>query len=105
MSRSWELSMPQLAASAAIIILVVSLATTVGLRRWDNSRSNVIPSSPGADAQATNVRDRLLQQQQAISYWNQRVETNKVRWNQEMRDTFDRNLKVIDQTVNDSLNE
>jgi hypothetical protein len=33
------------------------------------------------------------------------VETNKVRWNQQMRDTFERNLKVIDQAVNDSLNE
>lgn len=106
MSRSWELSMPQLAASAAVIVLVVSLATAVGLRRWDNSRDNVIrASSPGVDAQVTHVRDRLLQQQQAINYWNQRVETNKVRWNQQMRDTFDRNLKVIDQTVNDSLNE
>ena len=47
----------------------------------------------------------MLQQQQAINYWNQRVEMNKVRWNQGMRDTFERNLKVIDQAVNDSLNE
>ena len=47
----------------------------------------------------------MWQQGQAINYWNQRVETNKVRWNQQMRDTFDRNLKVIDQAVNDSLND
>ena len=47
----------------------------------------------------------MWQQQQAINYWNQRVETNKARWNQGMRDTFERNLKVIDQAVNDSLNE
>ena len=40
-----------------------------------------------------------------MSYWNQRVELNKARWNQQMRDTFDRNLLVIDQAVNDSLNE
>ncbi|MBA2524354.1 MAG: zf-HC2 domain-containing protein [Pyrinomonadaceae bacterium] len=104
-SRSWELSMPQLAASAAALVLVVSLGTTVGLRRWDNARvTGPVPSSPRSEA-ATRVRDRMWQQQQAINYWNQRVETNKLRWNQGMRDTFERNLKVIDQAVNDSLNE
>src|SRR6185503_2090990 len=34
MGRSWELSLPQLAASAVAIVLLVSLATVVGLRRW-----------------------------------------------------------------------
>jgi hypothetical protein len=105
MSRSWELSMPQLAASAAAMVLIVSLATAVGLRRWDNARAAApVASSPPSEA-ATQVRDRMWQQQQAINYWNQRVETNKARWNQGMRDTFERNLKVIDQAVNDSLNE
>jgi hypothetical protein len=105
MSRSWELSVPQLAASAAAIVLVVSLSTAVGLRRWDNARATApAASSPGTET-ATYIRDRMWQQQQAINYWNQRVETNKARWNQQMRDTFERNLKVIDQAVNDSLNE
>jgi hypothetical protein len=105
MSRSWEVSMPQLAASAAAIVLVVSLGTTVGLRRWDSARATgPVASSPRAEP-TSQLRDRMWQQQQAINYWNQRVQTNKVRWNQDMRDTFDRNLKVIDQAVNDSLNE
>jgi len=39
-----------------------------------------------------------------IAYWNERVEFNKARWSPQMRETFDRNLAVIDQTVNDSLN-
>src|SRR5215213_7858125 len=34
LGRSWELSLPQLAASAVAIVLLVSLATVVGLRRW-----------------------------------------------------------------------
>ena len=34
MAHSWELSLPQLAASAVAIVLLVSLATVVGLRRW-----------------------------------------------------------------------
>lgn len=104
MGRSFELSMPQLAASAAAIILVVSLGTTVGLRRWDSARATGLVASPRAQT-PTRISDRMWQQQQAINYWNQRVETNKARWNQGMRDTFERNLKVIDQAVNDSLIE
>ena len=41
----------------------------------------------------------MWQQQQAINYWNQRVELNKARWNPQMRETFDRNLQVIDQAI------
>lgn len=104
-SRSWELSFSQLAAAAVAIIFVVSLSTVVGLRRWQSGDPQF--KSPGAGAGlsvgAANVRDRVSQQQQLISYWNQRVEFNKSRWNPEMRETFDRNLKVIDQAVNQSF--
>jgi hypothetical protein len=104
-SRSWELSFPQLAASAAAIVLIVSLSTVVGLRRWQSGDARFIGSGGGAalNAAGAKVRDRVSQQQQIISYWNQRVEFNKARWNPEMRETFDRNLKVIDQAVNESL--
>lgn len=104
--RSWELSFPQLLALAAAIVLVVSLSTAVGLRRWQTGESAKF-KSPGTDTNlslsAANVRSRISQQEQLISYWNQRVEFNKARWNPEMRETFDRNLKVIDQAVNDSF--
>jgi hypothetical protein len=101
LSRSWELSFPQLAASAAIIVLVVSLATVVGLRRWQNgSVPSVAENGPKS---APDVRNRVSQQQQTIAYWNERVEFNKTRWNPQMRETFDRNLKVIDEAVNESF--
>src|SRR6266436_3913384 len=35
-ARSWELSFPQLAAMVAAIVLIVSLSTAVGLRRWQS---------------------------------------------------------------------
>lgn len=105
LGRSWELSFPQLAASAAAIVLVVSLSTVVGLRRWQSGDAQFKGSAGDAsfNAAAANVRDRVSQQQQLISYWNQRVEFNKARWNPGMRETFDRNLKVIDQAVNESF--
>lgn len=98
--RSWELSFSQLVASAAALVLVVSLSTVVGLRRYQSGETakQNLPSSE------TNVRDRISQQQQLISFWNQRVEYNKARWSPEMRQTFDRNLLVIDQAVNESFN-
>jgi len=102
LNHSWELSLPQLAASAVAIVLLVSLATVVGLRRWGGYG---IPVAPTAQAEASDVGDRFLQRRQVIDYWNQRVELNKARWSPEMRATFDRNMKVIDQAVSDSLNE
>jgi len=107
LNRSWELSLPQLAASVAAIVMVVSLTTIVALRRSESvPMGGVGPATvlvPPTIEASTN--SRVWQQQQAISYWNQRVELNKMRWSQDMRDTFDRNLKVIDQAVNDSLGE
>jgi predicted anti-sigma-YlaC factor YlaD len=105
--RSWELSFPQLAASAAAIVLVVSLSTVVGLKRFqggDSAKSGATSSPESLSMAAAGVRDRVAQQQQMIAYWNKRVEYNKARWSPEMRATFDRNLSVIDQTVNESLN-
>jgi anti-sigma factor RsiW len=104
-ARSWELSFPQLAAMTAAIVLIVSLSTAVGLRRWQSGAVNSgFQSSQNAlSVGAVDVRNRISQQQQLISYWNQRVEYNKGRWNPQMRETFDRNLAVIDQAVNDSF--
>jgi hypothetical protein len=101
LSRSWELSLPQLAASAVAIVLLVSLATVVGLRRWGGYGVPPVVRQ----AEASNLNDRFWQRHQEIDYWNQRVELNKPRWSPEMRDAFDHAMKVIDQSVNDSFNE
>jgi hypothetical protein len=100
LNRRWEISLPQLAASVAGIVLVVSLSTAVVLRRGETvSNPEIVPHED------SNINSRTWQQQQAINYWNQRVELNKARWSQDMRDTFERNLQVIDQAVNNSLGE
>src|SRR6185295_8278241 len=101
MGQSWELSLPQLAASAVAIVLLVSLATVVALRRWGGY--GVSAAAPPVEA--SNLNDRFSQRRQVLDYWNQRVELNKARWSPEMRDTFDRNLKEIDQAIANSLEE
>ncbi|HSE31304.1 MAG TPA: zf-HC2 domain-containing protein [Pyrinomonadaceae bacterium] len=100
-SRSWELSFPQLASLALGIILLVSLVTTVGLRRLQTTAS----ADPTPSFINASVSDRVWQRQQVINYWNQRIELNKARWSTQMRDTFDRNMAYIDQAVSDSMNE
>ncbi|HMG74174.1 MAG TPA: zf-HC2 domain-containing protein [Pyrinomonadaceae bacterium] len=105
MNRSWQLSFPQLAAAAVAIIIVVSIFTVVGLRGLNFNGSGVrtagltLPSTDGA------VKERFRQQQQVIAYWNERVELNKARWNPQMRETFDKNMSVIDTAVNDSMRQ
>ena len=102
MGQSWELSLPQLAASAVAIVLLVSLATVVGLRRWGGGYD--VPVGP-SQVEASNVNDLMWRHRQAIEYWNQRVEQGKARWTPEMRASFNDTLAVIDQQVTDSLNE
>jgi putative zinc finger protein len=101
MNHSWQLSFPQLAASVAGIILVVSLVTVVGMRQFSGSSFRSSGLTIGSNMLSMN--DRIRQQQQVIDYWNQRVELNKARWNAQMRETFDRNMSVIDAAVNESL--
>jgi hypothetical protein len=101
MGHTWELSLPQLAASTAAIVLLVSLTTVVGLRRLGTEATATAPPQ----VEASNLNDRVWQRRQVINYWNQRVEMNKARWSPEMRETFERNMQVIDEAVANSLNE
>ncbi len=104
LNRSWELSFPQLAASVIGVVIIVALVTVVGLRGIQNYQ-NYQSVSPAVAFSGLSVTDRYRRQQQMIEYWNQRVELNKARWNQQMRDTFDRNMSVIDAALNDSMRE
>jgi len=101
MGRSWELSLPQLAASAAAIVLVVSLATVVGLRRFGGYG----PVAAPPQVEASNINDRISQHRQIVEYWNQRIELNKARWSPENRAAFDRGLKSLDESIATSLDE
>jgi len=103
-SHTWQLSFPQLAASVAALVLIVALVTVVGVRRIDSNNA-VGLSDKVLNTSGYKLNERMSQQQQTISYWNTRITTNRARWSSQMRDTFDRNLNVIDQAVNDSLNE
>ena len=100
-NRTWQLSFLQLAGLITSVVILVALATGFSIYRLSSSRPTQVAQLP----ESATIIDRYRQQQQVIAYWNQRVELNKARWNQQMRDTFDRNMSVIDAAVNDSMNQ
>ena len=107
MNRSWQLSFPQLATAISGIVIVVAMITLMGVRGFDitGSGSSFRAAGVGIVPSTSTVADRYRQQQQIIDYWNRRVELNKARWNAQMRETFDRNMSVIDAAVNDSTRQ
>jgi hypothetical protein len=102
LNSSWQLSFPKL-ASAAIIVAVLTSMATMFIGKMSPNVAGVREAGFGLPTASLSIDDRYRQQQQAVAYWNQRVELNKARWNQQMRETFDKNMSVIDAAVNDSM--
>ena len=101
MHRSWQVSLPQLASIVGTVVVVVALGTGFGVHQfWQTATPPLGKNTP-----EVTIRERHQQQQEMIAYWNQRVDLNKARWSQQMRDTFDRNVGVIDAAVDDSMKQ
>jgi len=100
-NRSWQLTFPQLATSIAATIVVAVLFTFAAMRIANNGGIRTGGVAIGTDV--SNVHDRYRQQEQLIEYWNKRVELNKARWTQQMRDAFDRDMSIYDGTVNEAM--
>lgn len=114
-NRRWELTLPQMTAAVAAIVVTVSLVTTLGVQSFQAGASQTEASAAsrvGVRRQDNALvgdehypRGYVSSQQASINYWQQRVEQRKASWNPRMRDSFDRSLVVIDQAVADSLEE
>ena len=104
MNSSWQFSFPKVAAAAVMIAVFASLGTMF-IGKISPGGAGVTTQGLTGITNVLSIDDRYRQQQQAVAYWNQRVELNKARWNQQMRETFDRNMSVIDAAVNDSMTQ
>jgi len=100
-NRSWQLTFPQLATSIAATIVVAVLLTFAGMKVANLRGIRTGGVTLGSDV--SNVHDRVRQQEQIVAYWNKRVELNKARWTQQMRDAFDKDMAVYDGTVNEAM--
>jgi hypothetical protein len=98
--RRWTLSLPQLATVAAGVAVAVALVTATGMRALLDGRR-------AEEAQAVRpVRfkqspdDALM-----IDYLKRRVEERKARWNPRMSEAYDRNMSVVDATVEELIRD
>jgi hypothetical protein len=114
--RFWRLSFGQLTAAVLAIALISSLLTVVGIRNYMTPPSDDFTSRSG-DNQTTFEKlmskvglaetphqarmRRFAEQRTAIEYWNKRVVERRAQWDARMREAFDRNLNVINESVND----
>jgi anti-sigma factor RsiW len=113
MGRSWQLSLPQMTAAVSVIAITVALATAFSVQRMQNadapSTRNIETASnapkQGAPTALLTVDDRVRHQQMEIEYWNKRVQQQMARWSPQTRESFERNLNVINQAVADSRNQ
>ena len=106
----------QVGAAAVGIVLISVLLTIVGLRNYFEPTANDFTSRSTA-SQTTfekvlskvglvetpqQARERRFREQQvAIDYWTKRVARRRAQWDGRMRDAFDRNLYVIDESVSE----
>lgn len=106
MNRRWTLSMPQLAAALAAIMIAVSAGTIAGLRITEPrpEAPPVVAAAGASDVPAARDYLNVMRRQQTnIDHFNQLVEQRKSRWSPQMREAFDRNMHEIDLSVDDAL--
>lgn len=114
--RQWNFSASQAGFAVLGVAIISSLLTIVGIRNYmepadedfttrsaetQTTFEKVLVRVGLSDSPAQARERRIREQQAAIEYWNQRVQTRRAKWDERMRLAFDRNLLEIDQAVNE----
>jgi hypothetical protein len=116
-SRIWQLSFSQVASAVAGIAVISSLLTFVAINNYNQHSDEDITAAAEneppsyltiamsklglAETPLEKRERRIKEQEKAIEYWNKRVQARRVVWDAHIREAFDRNLKVIDESVNE----
>ena len=115
-ARGWNLTFSQAGAAVMAVAMISSLLTVVGIKNYfaptgDDFTSRSVASQTTFEKMLSKVgltdtpqqaRERRIKEQQAaISYWTTRVRERRGQWNAKMRDAFDRNLNLIDESVSE----
>jgi hypothetical protein len=95
LNKRWTLTLPQLTAAVAALIIAVSAFTVLTVQSFRHT--------PQVEAKLPPAHRTINDQE--VDMLLQRVEQRKGRWNPRMREAFERNLSVIDAAVNDSLEQ
>lgn len=94
---NFNLSIPQLAAGAAALVVIVSIGAIVSQRNGGSLQ----PAAPSVALAETNPLSNadLQQLEKQISSLSATVEQKKNSWDPELRTEFERNLYYIDQSL------
>lgn len=111
----WRFSWLRLSAAMVSIALVSSLLTFVALRHYyvppsADEMSAHTATKPSVfekliskiglvETRQQDREQRVREQQEAIDYWNARVQARRQQWDARTREAFDRNLRVIDESL------
>jgi hypothetical protein len=114
--RLRRFSFLQLASAVLAIAVISSLLTVIAIRNYMTPLADDFTSRSG-ESQTTIEKlmsrvglidtpqmareRRLAEQKAAIEYWNKRVDVRRAQWDARMREAFDRNLNIINESVND----
>ncbi|MBE7515739.1 MAG: zf-HC2 domain-containing protein [Chloracidobacterium sp.] len=116
--RFWKWSIPQIASAMVAIAVISSLLTVVAIKQYDRPRTDdftlrtsasqttfeKLMSTIGLIDTPQQARERHIKEQQAaIDYWDQRVKARRPMWDSRTREAFDRNLRVLDQSMNEYM--
>ena len=96
-SLNFNLSIPQLAAGAAALVIIISIGVIVS-QRDGRTVDAVGPSVASAEVTPLSSAD-LQQLEKQISSLSETVEQKKNSWDPELKSEFERNLYYIDQSL------
>ena len=99
--RRLVLSLPQAVTAGAGVAVAVALVTAFGMQSLVGERQPVQTQSPRAAAPGLRQNSDVMM----IEYLKQRVDERKARWDPRMRQAYEQNMSVIDQTVNEMLQD
>jgi hypothetical protein len=100
-NRRLVFSFPQAATAVAGVAVAVALVTVFGMRSLVAERQpEPIQALRSGAAGLQHNPDVMM-----IEYLKQRVDERKVRWNPRMRQAYEQNLSIIDQTVDEMLQD
>lgn len=109
----WNFTFSQVASAVLGIALISSLLTFIGIKQYSaptddfavQSEPTILDRALGklglVDTPQQARQRRIKEREAAIEYWDKRVQTRREQWNATLRDAFDRNLKEINQAVNE----
>ncbi|MGA9772685.1 MAG: anti-sigma factor [Blastocatellia bacterium] len=99
-TRNFNLSIPQMVASAAALAIVISIGVLITGRNVAHNQSMVASvGEVSADSLQRLSNPDIQQLEQDVSRLSETIEQRKSAWNAELRATFDRNMYYINQSL------